>query len=396
MLGRNTMKNRSLRRTTIALSLAVVGGLAGPAAGAKVPIRDNGVDPYHLGKGDYVWIPSAGVNNNGFANLQQLIDFEKSKGMKYLVVKSSQSDAGFTGNFTSDLVTRCHKAGLKIFAFPYAIGGAYLQTDINQALAIMAVKDGDGVPMDGYVIDAESEWSGQYANAETLCKAIRAKYPTRFLAHAPYPMPGWNAAFPYKQFGKYCDAVFAQAYWYLQFDYDFPAGTGTGGKSPEYMVRTMSGQWDSAYARWSLTADSLSIKPLAPTGQAFPSRGASPPTSAGHYCPAAELARFCVALNADTLMSKWGGYGSVNWFDAAWHTKSQWDTIGKYDVCSRGCVATVGLASRQAPEIRDRLAAQAFNPSRGIGFGILFPRPTADRISDALGKVRSGRLNPRK
>ncbi len=374
------------RSRILATAFLLIGSLAVVVAAAKVPIRDNGVDPYHLGKGDYVWIPSLSVSNNGFSNLQQFIDFEKSKGMKYLVVKSSQSNAGFTGYFNSDLVTRCHKAGLKIFAFPYAIGGTYIQTDIDQALAIMAVKDVDGVPMDGYVIDAESEWSNQFTNAETLCKAIRAKYPTRFLGHAPYPMPAWNRAFPYKQFGKYCDAIFTQAYWYLQFDYNFPAGTGTGGKSPEYMVQVMSRQWDSAYAVWSKTADSVSIKPLAPTGQAFPSSGASPPTTSGHYCPASELARFCIALNADTLMNKWGGYASVNWFDAAWHTKAQWDTIGKYDVCSGGCSAPVKLSHRMAIPSLGEKPALSFDDSRMLYFRFSHYGKADIKIFDLNGK----------
>jgi hypothetical protein len=40
------------------------------------------------------------------------------------------------------------------------------------------------------------------------------------------------------------------------------------------------------------------------------------------------------------VINEWGGYCSVNWFDAGWTTADQWDTIGAYDVYSQGCLQT--------------------------------------------------------
>src|SRR5882757_8615722 len=79
---------------------------------------DNGVDPYNLGKGDWVWIVSSSQTAVGATNLQGLIDYEQNKGMQWITVKCGDGGSIFT-QFTSDLVTRTHNAGMKIFGWAY-------------------------------------------------------------------------------------------------------------------------------------------------------------------------------------------------------------------------------------------------------------------------------------
>src|SRR5271165_1114947 len=83
-------------------------------------LLDNGVDPYHLGKGDWIWQMSAMEANIGVSTVQAVIDFEKAHGMQFLIVKCSdggQWGSSYWPQFNTDLVTRCHAAGIKIFGF---------------------------------------------------------------------------------------------------------------------------------------------------------------------------------------------------------------------------------------------------------------------------------------
>ena len=139
---------------------------------------DNGVDAANLGKGDWLWVLSDCESNIGApGNLQALIDFEKARGMRWLVVKSSDGGQVWS-QFNSDLVTRCHNAGLKVFSFGYVYGGSssQVQYEINAAVTAMSMKDSHNVPMDGFIIDAEIEFNvaGQDAYAAQYCQGIRA------------------------------------------------------------------------------------------------------------------------------------------------------------------------------------------------------------------------------
>src|SRR5215475_5876275 len=103
---------------------------------------DNGVEPENLGKGDWIWqIPNA-IANVGASDVQGLINFEKSKGMRFLIVKCA--DGGqIWSQFNSDLVTRCHASGIKVFGFQYVYGSYFgsgqVQAEINTATTCMAI-----------------------------------------------------------------------------------------------------------------------------------------------------------------------------------------------------------------------------------------------------------------
>src|SRR5579883_1995291 len=202
---------------------------------------DNGVEPDNLGKGDWIWVVPNAEANVGATSVQGLINYEKSLGVRFLIVKGA--DGGDTADWTqfnSDLVTRCHAAGIKVFAFQYVygsyLGSGQVQAEINAANYLMSTKDSSGVPMDGLMIDAEWQYNGESSDAITYCSGIRAQYPNRFLTHSPYPVPSYNTSFPYIEFGRYCNAVMPQDYWYDQF-------SSSGGVTPEYMASLMTSDW---------------------------------------------------------------------------------------------------------------------------------------------------------
>ncbi|MEY2429603.1 MAG: hypothetical protein QOJ40_2488, partial [Verrucomicrobiota bacterium] len=194
--------------------------LANPAAHGQ--IRDGGIDPWNLGKGDWVYAMTDATNRLGghissVTNENSLMLFYKSQGIRYMIVKSATSDRLFNGcdgfpQFTTNLVKIAHTNGILIFGYNRSYG-----SNVVGEVAIADYLFAQGA--DGFVFDAEAEWESGHswitnapAQAWQLCSTIRAHWPNKFLAHAPLPIIALHNSFPYKEFGYWCDAVMPQIY----------------------------------------------------------------------------------------------------------------------------------------------------------------------------------------
>ncbi|MDB6121455.1 MAG: Fibronectin type domain protein [Pedosphaera sp.] len=287
-------------------------------------ILDNGVEPANLGKGDWIYFLSTATNKLGgnvpaVTNVASLMSYEKSKGMSFIVVKAGDGATIFPSSgspqFTTSLVNAAHTAGLKIFGYDRSWG-------TNIAGEITICTNAFNMGADGFVIDAEGEWeSSNLPNNTTaatqLCQGIKNAFPTRFLAHAPFPLISLHSTFPYKQFGLYCDAVMPQDYW------------NDIGVTPTQMVSDMDTEWRN----WqnSLTGNfTNAIKPIAPIGQA-----SSPATGA-------EITTFVNALKSDANPATKGGYRGVSFWRADLHTTDMWNGIAS---------SSIGGAQTNAPII---------------------------------------------
>ena len=264
-------------------------------------LLDNGVDPANLGKGDWIWQMPTTISHLGLAagDVQGVIDYEKSLGMQWITVKCGDG-GNIWSQFNTDLITRAHAAGLKIFGWAYAYGNstshygsgssqaANINGEINVALNALALG------ADGFIIDAETEYevnATRAADATLYAGTIKSNYPTRFLAHAPFPYINSHSGFPYIQFGIICDAVMPQDYW------------GAIGISPQTMVVNMNTQWRN----WqnSLTGNNTNaIKPIVPLAQSY-----APVTGA-------QITAFLNALQTNLPMASVTGYKGFSFWDA--------------------------------------------------------------------------------
>jgi len=190
-------------------------------ATTQAQMRDGGIDPWNLGKGDWIYSLSdatnkLGGNIPGVTNENSLMLFYKSQAIRYIIVKAGTSDALFNGGsnrpqFTSNLCHSAHANGIFIFGYSRSYG-SNLVGEI--AIADHVFQQG----ADGFVWDAESEWesdnswigSNGPAKAWELCSTVRSNWPNKFLAHAPFPIISYHPSFPYKEFGFWCDAVMPQ------------------------------------------------------------------------------------------------------------------------------------------------------------------------------------------
>jgi hypothetical protein len=280
---------------------------------ASAQIRDGGIDPWNLGKGDWIYVMSyatggLGGNVPSVHDLATLMSYEHSQGMSYLIIKAGEGGGLYPSSsspqFTSAVVTAGHNAGLKIFGYDRSYG-----TDLTGEKGIADYVFNLGA--DGYVIDAEIEWESSHlpnntTAATNLCGSIRSKWPTKFLAHSPFPIISGHSSFPYKEFGYYCDTVFPQDYW------------DDIGVTPTYMVTWMDNEWRS----WQNGLTGIwrnSIKPLAPAAQGWNTTGA-------------EITQFINALKNDASSVTVGGYRGINYWRADLHTADDWNAIGPNNI----------------------------------------------------------------
>ncbi len=174
--------------------------------------------------------------------------------------------------------------------------------------------------MDGLMIDAEVQYNGESSDAITYCEGIRAVYPNRCLAHSPYPIPSYNTSFPYIEFGRYCNVVMPQDYWYDQF-------SGSGGVTPQYMADLMNSDWIYWQGVWQGEGDGSSVKPLAPIGQGF--QGYSPVP-----IPGSQLTAFLNELKGENPCATAGGYQGISFWVCDEHTSDEWAAIGAMSIGS--------------------------------------------------------------
>lgn len=314
------MMSRGHRSGCMLLMLALLFRLC--ATGAEIPIRDGGINPANLGKGDWIYFLNAATNKLGGAapgvvNLPTLMSYYKAQGLQYIIIKAGTGSTNFNGGgsgpqFNSNLVHHAHAAGLLIFAYTRSYDDD-IQGEIDMAARCFALG------ADGWVIDAESEWeSGATqagpngpARAIQYGEGLRALFPTKFIAHAPFPIISFHSSFPYREFGFYCDAVMPQAYWKSIYGND-PAA-----------VQRMVTNMDNEYRNWQNSLSGIwtnAIKPIIPIGQTY-----NPATN--EITTAIEVDEFFDRLRTNTNPASITGYKGTSFWRTDTRTADMWTTI---------------------------------------------------------------------
>jgi len=346
---------------------------------AVAEVRDGGIDPANLGKGDWVYSISDATNRLGghilsVTNETSLMLFYRSQGIRYLIVKAATSDQLFKGcyhgpQFTRALVDTAHTNGLWIFGYNRSYGA-----NINGEITVADYVLSQGA--DGFVWDAEAEWESSSpwigaagaAKAWKLCSAVRSHWPSKFLAHAPFPIISYHPSFPYKEFGYWCDAVLPQIY--------HSGWTG--------VVASASGGINWADANWANWQNSLrtsndvingaqvfwtnAIKPLAPVAEVYGPPGRSPCAGVTASVNERDVMEFLDYLSADPNCPSPGGYRGASFWRSDLHGIGQWKFIKDGPIGSAaGVVADIVLDDAEAAASGSWSVVRTF--SNGLFFG---------------------------
>jgi peptidoglycan hydrolase-like protein with peptidoglycan-binding domain len=172
-------------------------------------------------------------------------------GVTTLFIKSSDGSTNYWSQFSPQLVAELHANGLKVCAWQFVYG----TEPVGEAnLGAEAIADG----ADCLVIDAEGEYEGHYAAAQTYIDDLRAKIgPSYPLGLASFPYVFDHPSFPYsvflgpggaqynvpqmywKDIGQSIDTVYANTY-IANRVYGrpiFPLGQTYGGVSAAELLR---------------------------------------------------------------------------------------------------------------------------------------------------------------
>jgi peptidoglycan hydrolase-like protein with peptidoglycan-binding domain len=240
------------------------------------------------GQGMWIWYLSA----SDHGSIPAIVAQAHAAGVTTLFVKSSDGSANYWSQFSPQLVAELHANGLKVCAWQYVYG-----TDPTGEAELGAEAVANGA--DCLVIDAESEYEGKYAAAQTYIDALRAAIgPNYPLGLASFPYVYDHESFPYsvflgpggaqynapqmywKDIGQSVDTVYANTF-IANRVYGrpiFPLGQTYGGVSSAELLRFREeavdyGATGTSYWDWQETGSSLwsaLATPLAPLTSVIP------------------------------------------------------------------------------------------------------------------------------
>jgi hypothetical protein len=260
------------------------------------PSANAAVDPANMGKGDWIWLIPDAEAALGVSSVQGVIDYEKNKGMDWIVVKCANTGT-WMSQFTNDLITRAHNSGLQIFGYERCYGN-------NVTAEANAGKQCLAMGADGFIIDAEAEYEGKKSQATSMMNKLRRSYPNAFIAHAPCPYIDYHTSLPYVEFGRKCDAVMPQCYWQAI------------GVSPTQMVTDLDYQWTKWQNTWISQGNGAAVKPIVPLAQAYDN------------VPGSEITQFADLLVNDSSPATAGGYKGISFWSCQHHNTDEWSAIG--------------------------------------------------------------------
>jgi peptidoglycan hydrolase-like protein with peptidoglycan-binding domain len=233
-----------------------------PAKAIASPTVAGGVGAGPLeGQGMWIWY----VSKSSGGSVAAIVAQAHAAGVTTLFIKSSDGASNYWSQFSAQLVAELHANGLKVCAWQYVYG-----TDPKGEAALGAQAVATGA--DCLVIDAESEYEGKYAAAQTYIKELRARIgPSYPLALASFPYVYFHTSFPYSVFlgpegaqlnapqmywkaiGQSVDTVYANTYVHNRI-YGrpiFPLGQTYGNVSAADVLRFREEAVDYGAAGWS-------------------------------------------------------------------------------------------------------------------------------------------------
>lgn len=142
------------------------------------------------GQGMWIWY----VNRSNGGSVASIVAQAHAAGVTTLFIKSSDGSSNYWGQFSAQLVAELHANGLKACAWQYVYGS---NPKGEAALGAQAAAAG----ADCLVIDAESEYEGHYAAAQTYITELRAKVGAAYpVGLASFPYVSYHPSEPFSVF----------------------------------------------------------------------------------------------------------------------------------------------------------------------------------------------------
>ena len=243
-------------------------------------------EPLTLGKGIWIWR----LSDVEGGNVSAIIERCKNVGIEWIAIKCGDGTQFWDWQCTPSQIIQFHNAGIKVLGWQYVYG----DDPFGEASVANQILD---LGVDGFIIDAETEYEGKPDNATAYLEKIRAEHPDSFIAYTTFPIIDYHTDFPYLEFGKYCDAVMPQDYW-KEIEV-----------TPEEMMDWMEEQWNKWHEVWKAGGYSDSVKPIIPLGQGWDVSGS-------------EITRFCNLVHEHE-------YGGISLWRYGTMTVKNWEAYAE-------------------------------------------------------------------
>lgn len=161
------------------------------------------------GKGMFIWI----INQCEGGNLEKIATLAREGNFSHVLIKIADGafpyniDKNTNADLAAQLIQKLHARNIPVFGWHYVYGG-YPQQEAD--IAIKRVKE---LGVDGYVINAEGEYSNKHSVAEYFCRLIRQNISGIPICLSSYRYPNVHASFPWDVFLRNVEINMPQVYW---------------------------------------------------------------------------------------------------------------------------------------------------------------------------------------
>lgn len=250
-----------------------------------------------LGKG--VWI--YGLSDTERGNIKAIASKAEWAGLDHVLVKTHDGGDWWKNDRRRLLVLidELHKRKILVLAWGYVYGR---RGDAEARQAIASLK----MPFDGYVFDAEAEYSGKPETADRTAAKVEAyrdaNSPEKILGYSSFSKTFNHPNVPYLELGRHTDFAMPQDYW------------AVFGTQPAETLAQMCTRWGKMEEGWRKAGYADSVKPIIPTGQIVDHHD--------HHVPVSELAEFLRAGR---------GYFGINVWRWDLMTRAQWNVLHEFE-----------------------------------------------------------------
>lgn len=163
------------------------------------------------GKGFYIWK----VKDCEAGNANAIAEAAKNAGLGHVLIKIANGVYPYNYDWNKKVdqvkpvVQALHTKGIRVWGWHYVYG----DKPIDEArIAVRRVKE---LELDGYAIDAETEYKmpGKNAAATQFMKELRLGLPNTLVALSSYRYPSYHPQLPWREFLSKCDYNMPQVYW---------------------------------------------------------------------------------------------------------------------------------------------------------------------------------------
>ncbi|NOY99431.1 MAG: nuclear transport factor 2 family protein [Chloroflexi bacterium] len=131
----------------------------------------------------------------------------RAAGLGHVLVKIADGANPFGVGITAPVVQALQGAGISVWGWHYVYGND------PAGEARVAVRRFNELGLDGYAVNAETEYKNKNAAARRFMSDLRAGLPDAKIALSSYRFPNYHPELPWKTFFEKCDYNMPQVYW---------------------------------------------------------------------------------------------------------------------------------------------------------------------------------------